>query len=184
MAQTFRFRLRSETRQAHEAVDDAFGAHDLSTSAGYVAFLGAHEVALAALAAQPELPRALLDWIAQDRARIARDLTVLRARAVPAQLPNLPPCHPLAVEYILRGSKMGLRMLWARWNAAQGTRAGATDHFLSNSPPDGSWRAFCTRLDQIPPNSSAGNAIIRDSIEIFGLYTKAAHTPCHRTEAA
>ena len=114
---TARAALKAATRDAHERVDAAFGAHDLATRAGYARFLLGQAAALAPIEqALTEAGAALLIEAWQEHRRaplLTADLTALGlASPSPLPAPRFADEAELAGGlYVLEGSRMGGAML-------------------------------------------------------------------------
>ncbi|SFP73133.1 biliverdin-producing heme oxygenase [Sphingomonas rubra] len=164
-------RLRSHTAPAHDAVDAAFGAHDLSAPDSYRAFLLAHALALpaaeAVFAAHADLP----PW-RERTTLLAADLADL-GRAMPAPLAFDLPALPGAAWgalYVTEGSRLGGIML------ARGVPATLPSRYLGARHRSGEWRTLLAAIDTA--GESGGDAWVAGAIAgadaCFALYGRAA----------
>jgi heme oxygenase (biliverdin-IX-beta and delta-forming) len=163
-------RLRAATAEDHARVDEVFGAFDLSTRAGYAAFLRAHARALAAVEAAldggslpvPLRPRLPL---------LAADLKAL-GETIPAPLPLDAPAGPaeaFGMAYVLDGSRLGGAMI------ARTVPAGLPKAYLSASHEPGEWRGFLASLDAAANGQESWiEAAITAGRRVFALYADAA----------
>ena len=162
--------LRTRTSACHEAVDVAFGAHDLSRAGSYARVLVAHARALApaeaALAGVPGLP----DWRPRSNL-LASDLAALGA-PWPAPLPFsiVDAAEAWGTLYVLEGSRLGNAML-ARQIAADLPSA-----YMSARHDQGGWRTLLAALDAAGQQGAAGwlDAAVRGAEATFALYLAAA----------
>jgi heme oxygenase len=161
-------RLRAATAPAHDAVDAAFGAHDLADAAAYAKFLIAHARALpaveAALAARTTLPA----W-RERTSLLTADLADL---GVP-----MPPPHPFALPdrtdadwgalYVIEGSRLGGVMLARTVPPALPTR------YLGAKHLPGEWRELLAAIEAHRPDEAG---LLAGAEQTFALYA-AAVTP-------
>jgi len=175
MQTTLRERLRTGTRAAHDDVDHAFAPHDLAKFPGYVAFLRSHAKALKSLTPDPALPTRLRCRISLDIGLIAHDLTQLGAALPDGSLCETRHHHPIAVEYVLLGSSMGLRVLSKRWGRSSDPRVLGTSSFL-RSDRSKEWRPFCNRLTAMPATGAIADRVVLDSQRIFSAFARAARS--------
>ncbi|MBB5710161.1 biliverdin-producing heme oxygenase [Sphingomonas xinjiangensis] len=145
--------LRDNTREAHERVDGAFAAFDLTQRNEYAAFLRAHaevllplEAALDAAGAEQVTP----DWPMRKRGGlIGEDLAFLRdaGRHAPPAAPEAWRLDTLEAAagalYVLEGSRLGGKFL-ARQLPLSFPRA-----YLAPDQPAEKWRNLLDRIDAI-----------------------------------
>ncbi len=109
-----RWRLRTETRDAHASIDELYGQHDLSTRDGLTFVLVAHLMALTwihdVLPAHLEAEKQALDAMIND---IAADLAGLDAPfGLPMRVAGSEyASDPLGLIYVVAGSRLGARIL-------------------------------------------------------------------------
>jgi len=84
------------------------------------------------------------------------------------------PFAPLAIEYILVGSSLGLRMLIKRWQGTSDPRVESTCNFLRGADRTPLWRDMCDRLACLPADTAEADAITADCRRIFDLYAREA----------
>lgn len=163
--------LRAHTAPAHDAVDAAFGAHDLTAPDSYRRFLRSHALALPAaeqaLAAHADLP----PW-RERTALLAADLADL-GEAMPAalafDLPDVPGAAWGAL-YVAEGSRLGGIML------ARDVPASLPSRYLGARHESGEWRRLLAAIDG--EGRARGDAWVAGAIEgadaCFALYARAA----------
>lgn len=158
--------LRRATAASHDAVDAAFGAHDLSDRAAYRAFLLAHARAL---------PAAEAAMAALDFAHTLSPRTPLLAADLAALGEPMPAPLPFAVEddaarwgvlYVVEGSRLGGAML------AKQVPAGLPKAYLAAVHPSGQWRTIRTAIDAAAEGQDADWHVrmIDGALRTFGLY--------------
>ncbi|WP_341208803.1 biliverdin-producing heme oxygenase [uncultured Sphingomonas sp.] len=163
--------LRDATGAAHEAVDAAFGAHDLASPEAYRRFLLAHGRALPAA----ERVMAALPFARTLPVRaplLAADLTDLGV-AAPDPLPFAPGDDAATlwgVLYVVEGSRLGGAML------ARQVPPEMPGRYLGAVHASGQWRAIRIALDEaaIGKDSDWTARMIAGALATFALYADAA----------
>ncbi|MFS0773628.1 biliverdin-producing heme oxygenase [Sphingomonas sp. 1P08PE] len=162
-------RLRAATAPSHDAVDAAFGAHDLTDPGAYAAFLTAHARALpaaeAVLATQPDLP----PW--RERASLlAADLRDLAVNPPPPATFTLPdrPGAGWGALYVVEGSRLGGIML------ARGVPATLPSRYLGARHLPGEWRDLLAAIDRQGTDEAWVAGLMAGAAATFDLYARAA----------
>lgn len=159
--------LRRSTGSAHEAIDAAFGAHDLASPAAYRAFLLAHARALpVAEAAMQALPFGRT--LPPRTPLLAADLAALDTVMPP------PLAWDVAIDdafawgtlYVVEGSRLGGAML-VRQVPADWPRG-----YLGAVHGPGQWRAIRYALDEAAAQHDAPwrERMVAGALETFALY--------------
>ena len=161
--------LRHRTAAAHDAVDTAFGGHDLRDPAAYRRFLEAHARAL------PEAEaRAAAVWPALRRRTplLADDLATLGA---PRDLPATTTASGTAPAawgalYVVEGSRLGGGLLAGR------VGQGLPHAYLAATHAPGEWRAIRAAIDAAAAGQDAAwhEAMVAGALDVFALYAAAA----------
>ncbi len=165
-AADFRWVLRRETASAHQALDDMVSTLDLGVVPDLARFFGMHLAAFRAMGRQSSDPR-LADMIVALNA----DLAALGADAPVPDL-DLEAVQPLAVDYILAGSRMGTKVLRKRWAASSVAQVRAARAYFTLAPDAGEWASTCNTLAGIATQSAMARQIIADSIALFDLFAE------------
>lgn len=165
--------MRTATASAHERVDDAFGAFDLSGRDGYRSFLTAQAGPLltAEAAVDAFAPAALLpDWPDRRRSDLLRadltDLGVEPPQAEPFDLHS--DAAALGAIYVLEGSRLGGAML------ARNVPMDLPARFIRCAPAPKRWRGLIELLDQqlVTPDQ---HAVAADAARaVFNLFWRSA----------
>jgi heme oxygenase len=142
--------LRAATRSDHVAVDGLFLRLDLSSRADYGLFLRVHHAAVQSLEA---------DWREEDRRDFSallrcaqEDLKALKTSVIALHSlsrPPLPASQQLGAAYVIRGSRLGARVLRHRVPALM------SSSYLDFEPML-SWPQFLQQLD--PPEEDTDRA--------------------------
>ena len=200
MTWSLRERLRQDGRQAHDRVDAAFADFDLTQPEGLGGFLEAHAIALDAMALartprdedrEIDPRRPSYDYEAHSnpaelRRLVHSDLAALsdaRQRTSACEphtakagvRPNsLRECHPIASDYVLLGSRLGLQVLRRRWQASPYPSVLAAAAYISLPPVSRQWKALCHLLAAKPAEGCEADRVVADAIHIFYLFETAA----------
>ncbi|MEM9795099.1 MAG: hypothetical protein AAF919_01330 [Pseudomonadota bacterium] len=171
---SLRERLRSGTRQAHDATDTAFARFDLTKPAGLLGFLSAHRDAFASMraVAKPGLETSL------DHALdcLTADLAVLGTTEKPTVRNGPAVDEVFAQKYLWLGSRLGTRMLARKWESGQDETARAAGRYLTETTTDRTaWRTLCDELEAMPGYGAEAERILAASNDWFALF----ETTCH-----
>jgi heme oxygenase len=165
--------LREGTRDAHDRVDAAFGAFDLSDPSDYRRFLRAHarafipvEQAIDCIGIEAMVP----DWTGRRRAdRILADLQALEETA-----PDLTPLKltdtdaALGALYVLEGSRLGGAML------ARRIPADLPRTYLGTAQTPGAWRKLLEILGSTLYSPESVEAALASARAVFDRFEAAA----------
>ena len=196
MQHSYRHQLRAMTRTDHQRLDDLFSALDITRRVDYARFIGVHlavfEVLQRHLAPSSLTRQQLLAGLAclqRDLATLGERRAQMRHRPtghdeMPAGHGEMPAGHgempvghdaadgldPLAVDYVVAGSRLGLKVLKTRWASSSDplVRAAGAYFTLQNAAP--SWPKVCRALSTVPLDSTRAGAITRDTKRIFDLF--------------
>lgn len=164
--------LRQATAASHDEVDGLFSGLDLSTCAGYRAFLSAQayahlpvEAALDAAGAS----RVFADWPDRRRAALlSADLSDLGLEVSSGPAPVLSGAAEIAgAAYVIEGSRLGGALL--RRAVAEGLPA----RFLAAPAAPGAWRALLLRLDDLLADEADLARAIAAARGVFALFAAA-----------
>ena len=168
-APTLRDRLREGSADIHERLDSAVGGADLRTVDGYGKFLGMNARAFDALARSGATgllaTNAMLDALAHAA---ATDLDTLGRPRPPAT--TLRPVLPLAVDYVVLGSRLGTRLLRRTWQTGDEARVLAADRYFTKPEHTDLWRTLCRDLSAMPGDDPAAQTVLDDVKALFALF--------------
>ena len=167
-APNLRLALRFGTRAAHDRVDAAAGALDLSQPDDRARFLRAHHCAYQTLRAADAEPSAL---IAHRLACAHADLLALGVPANAAALPcDAPALHgaagALGVGYVLAGSHLGNRQLARTW-------PGEPPRLLVDPRLAAHWPELLTRLRAKPGGDARAQEVLAAARATFAVFEAA-----------
>ena len=174
MDQDFRVVLKERTRQHHARLDRSMSELDLSTASGLATFLQIHALCFAELRVAVEcdirLQRQLDDLIVSART----DLATLGREEPPRVVFKLGALDPLAVEYVVEGSRLGTRVLKRRWQTSHDDRVRRASAYFSRPAVPNAWRDVCERLSDIPTEDVRAERVIVETCAIFDLFETVA----------
>ncbi|MEN9061523.1 hypothetical protein [Ponticoccus litoralis] len=164
----FRHHLRRATAPQHEAAEAAFAPLTADLGQGLRGFLCAQRQAFATLAAAPS-PAQISHQITLDLLdRLDRDLG---PRTDAPQDP--PPLDPLAVDYLVLGSRLGTEVLRRR---LLDEMPDVTLPMYFRAPPaTAEWQRVCAALDGVTLNSAPAARIEIDVRRGFDIFAAAAY---------
>ena len=182
MRHSYRHELRAATRVDHQRLDDLFSALDITRRVDYAHFIGVHLAVFEVLEPQLSPASPTCRHLRAGLAGLRRDLATLGQRRPEMRLNTKSERgeagpDPLAVDYVLAGSRLGLKVLQARWANSPDplVRAAGAYFTLPNAAPP--WQQVCRALSTVPLGSARAGAITRDTKRIFDLFAAAYRRP-------
>lgn len=178
---SLRTRLKNDTRAFHEELDDMVSRFDLTTPRGLSSFLHMQSMALRTI--EPHAERAASCSALRDLLRRAdSDLCLLETRdRQPARV--IGPLHPLAIDYVIAGSRLGTQVLRQKWKAATDPRVLQADAYFSAPRHVELWKSFCLSTEAMSPLGGVADQIVGDACLLFRLYADFAR-PRQTTDEA
>ncbi|MBD3664487.1 biliverdin-producing heme oxygenase [Sulfitobacter aestuariivivens] len=177
MPDSFRHRLRTETRDDHARVDTRFSKLDLQAADGFGEFLSVHGSCFGvmhdicgAAARSAALLGALTSAIKLDLKSLG-----LPGPAAPSE-PVLG-CDPIAIDYMVAGSRLGSKVLKRNWALSADARVKAAGAYFALTDSGTLWRETCADLDRIDPDSPRADWVIADVRSLFTLFATTHHSP-------
>lgn len=173
MDNDFRFVLKAGTQRQHDSVDALFSSFDLHQYEGYARFLSLHAWCFTQLLAQADEPCLTHILLADMCAALEQDLTSLGHPRAAARLGDVGlsgPMDPLAIDYVVAGSRLGSQILKQRWADARDQSVRRAGMYLGLRHDPALWRAVCARLSQIKPDSPRALRVMDDVCAIFDLF--------------
>lgn len=167
-----RHRLRHDLASVHDALDTRISAIDLTTLSGLGRFLCIHHAAYDAVSAAVTDTPSVTERLAQTRAALSTDLGVLGRRPVPVTAAQ-PPLHPVAVDHILMGSRLGLAVLKKAWSESSDPKVLTVRCFLTLPSLSANWRAHCDRLSGLPGDTPFADRVVEDTRRVFEIFKEA-----------
>lgn len=166
---TLRRRLRDETSAAHTALDQHVSQLDLQTLSGLKRYVCMYATALEGLLAVVDASPTR-DAIADLHARSKRDLNHLGGATCSQSIGFTP--DPLAVDYVVLGSRLGSAVLKKRWNGASDRAVLAVNALFSAPSYLPLWNAFCDQLAHSATSPAAANRVIQHANALFAFFDR------------
>lgn len=170
---TFRTLLKDATRFEHDELDAMFAALDLGHADGFARFVGVHLACFEMMLEQADhgstsqcLLRDMVDGLTLDA-----DLLGSGRLQTDAKLEKTP--DPLAVDYVVAGSRLGSKVLFKRWAAATDPAVQRANNYFGLDSDASFWRVTCDRLAGIAPDSDRAQEITQDTKMLFELFATA-----------
>ncbi len=162
--ENLRARLRGDTRHCHAALDDQVTRLDQQGAEGYARFLLLQWRLFAAL--EPVSQSAACAPVIRDLTqRAGADLEQLGRLGPVPRLPLDP--HPLAVDYVVSGSRLGAKVLRKRWLDRGLPETAYAGSYLSAPPYMEYWRGYVARAEALPAGGAAADRIVTDATGLF-----------------
>ena len=175
MQRSYRHALRALTRADHARLDDLFSALDITRRVDYARFIGVHLAVFEVL--RPHLAPASLTrpQLLAGLACLRRDLAILgqRRQETRAGHGEADGLDPLAVDYVVAGSRLGLKVLQARWASSSDPLVRAAGAYFTQPNAAPAWPKVCRALSKVPVDSIRAGVITRDTRRIFDLFAVA-----------
>ena len=166
--------LRLETHAHHARVDAALSADDIGLRYGFVRFLGIHAVCFQAMAKVAEGGSVAHRTLLQMSENIRVDLDRLDAGHGDIAAPVADHIDPLALDYMIEGSRLGTKILKRKWAASTDATVRSADAYLSLHSDPRSWRDVCGQLSAVPVDSPRAATITSDTKRLFDLFSSVA----------
>lgn len=166
--------LKDRTSDSHARVDRLLSSFDIRTPVGLRQFLEVHHSCFVRMraAAQPQgLARLGLHEMAQ---RIETDLAFLGTQPPAPSAEGIGAIHPMALDYVVEGSRLGSAVLKRRWATSPDPTVQQACAYFSMEPVKGRWRAVCLALSRIKADSALATRIVADANTLFELFHTAA----------
>ena len=175
MQRSYRHELKALTRADHARLDELFSALDITRRVDYARFIGVHLAVFEVL--RPHLSPASLTrpQLLAGLACLRRDLTTLGQRRLEIQVGHKAAdgLDPLAVDYVVAGSRLGLKVLKTRWAGSADPLVRAAGAYFRQPFAASLWPKVCRALSKVPVDSAQAGAITRDTRRIFNLFAAA-----------
>ena len=175
MQRGYRHELKALTRADHARLDELFSALDITRRVDYGRFIGVHLAVFEVL--RPHLSPAGLTrpQLLAGLTCLRRDLTTLGQRRLKTQAGHKAAdgLDPLAVDYVVAGSRLGLKVLKTRWAGSADPLVRAAGAYFRQPFAASLWPKVCRALSKVPVDSTQAGAITRDTRRIFNLFAAA-----------
>lgn len=174
MQTDFRMALRKATREDHEKTDLAVSSFDLRSRDGLVGFLAVHHSCFHTMIAAAVVPGDACYEMADMIGAIEVDLATLDASLSEVPPPALPRLDPLALDYVLAGSRLGTKVLRRVWSASADPSVRRASAYFSKDAPAERWQMVCRALTEVDADGARARRITADTRRLFQLFCDVA----------
>lgn len=175
---SLRERIRQDSADLHHALDTSMGSLCLRDPADLATFLKINERALSALAGHPGIGGRIAAGLV---IRLRRDLDILGAELLPPAPPLPADLSPLAVDYVVLGSRLGTSVLRRDWARATDPLVQQACTYFSAPAQVDAWREFCGQTGNMPSTGNDADCVSGDILQIFRLFCSSADLTSHGT---
>ena len=168
---SLRNRLRQDTRKAHEMLDNAVGALDLSKYQDFCIYAQAHYAAYDYLHRKTKHQNGLMS---HRRALALADLYVLGKK--PKDLDMVTPQNEWnsdGLTYVIAGSHLGSKLLAKQWKMSTDTRVTSAHRLLTDHKLMDCWKMQIDKLSKMPASGSVADHAIDSAIACFAVFENA-----------
>ena len=178
--ENLRQRLLRDLKSAHDDLDGLVSRFDLGENGGLKAFLLMHEAALKNIPLT-HLGTAATTAVGDLLQRARLDLATLGVRPMVLDRPLNRNIQPLAVDYVIGGSRLGAEVLKRRWQASPTARSGSGTAYMNAPRHLDAWRSFCEDALTLAADTPYADNVVRDAADIFALFMTSAEKAYQET---
>lgn len=183
LPQDFRNILRQETRVAHDQLDHHFTQIDIASRDGLKAFVGVHLACFQMMQARLRSSNLSAATLQDMINGLALDAVVLGLDH-PVDAPALEQqIDPLAIDYLVAGSRLGSKVLSRRWAQSQDPLVQNAKTYFSQPSDPTLWPATCRALSDIPVAHARAAYIVKDARTLFQLFISESENVASRKDA-
>ena len=175
MQTDFRHVLRSETRVQHDRLDHLISAIDIAELPGFRLFAQLHWQCFAVMQSRQGDPSRSRETLQAMLDGLRHDLTVINAEPGRLDAALSPRIDPLAIDYMVAGSRLGTKVLKKSWARSTDARVNAAQGYFGQEYDADLWRDTCLALSYVPVDSLRARAIVDDTRALFHLFEAAFH---------
>lgn len=171
-AESLRYRLRSGASPAHDRLDARVTALDVATRRGVSSFLAMNHAAFAAMVKAGACGRRADAQVIVGLANAA-EADLAQLGAAPVRVSCTRDFSPVAVDYVVLGSRMGTEVLRRRWQVSTDPLVRRACGYFSQPGDARAWRAFRDELMAMPGEGETADRILDDVEHLFALFSSA-----------
>jgi heme oxygenase (biliverdin-IX-beta and delta-forming) len=173
METDFRHTLRAQTRVEHDRLDQMITTLDIAQLADFKVFLKLHHscfVVMWSRAADQGRSNSALSGMIDC---LAADLEIVSESRHPVKLPLPAALDPLAIDYMVAGSRLGSVILRKRWQTSTDPCVQRANTYFGQPVDPTLWPEICRALSAVPMGSARADAIVKDTKTQFQLFAAA-----------
>ncbi|MDA8585045.1 hypothetical protein N9L47_02135 [Rhodobacteraceae bacterium] len=167
---TFRTVLRDSTRPEHDQLDDMIGALNISDRDAFACFVNLHIICFQTMSEAAEKGSYSHELLCQMVHSLALDLDELGAKQLAYVVPLPKISDPLAIDYLVAGSRLGTKVLKKRWSNSNDLIVCRANKYFSLDSDPSFWPSTCQALANVAPESARAKAIVQDTKSLFQLF--------------
>ena len=168
--------LRQRSFAQHDQLDQMFRTVDISQRDGFALFASVHRTCFQAMSDRYPSGGHASEFLGQMVDCLSHDIRIIGATSLDAT-PELPKqIDPLAIDYLVAGSRMGSKVLLKRWAKSGDPRVQQACHYFGLQGDGQFWKDTCAALSLIAPSSARANEIVTDTQILFGLFIRVFET--------
>lgn len=180
----FRMVLRDQTRSDHDRLDQLVGSLDISQRSGFTAFAEMHLSCFLAMQSRQSEDSNSVQTLQDMIDGLRKDLLVITDRETVTRSELTHTVAPLAIDYIVAGSRLGSKVLRKRWSkSTDASVQGASVYFQQDADPK-LWPETCASLSEVASTSLQAATIVKDTKTLFQLFSTAFDTAVLTQDAA
>ncbi len=172
MSQDFRTTLREKTHADHERVDAMFSRVNIAQHDGFSLFVRVHLTCFSKMQEHDSISAEAKGLLAEMVDALTLDLDLLGEAPHDIKDTKSKSADPLAVDYMIAGSRLGSKVLRKRWAASSDPIVVAAGTYFGLSSDPEFWRTTCRALSDIPNDSARADVIVEDTRALFGLFAQ------------
>lgn len=184
MQQNFRLHLREQTRVDHASMDQLFSRLDIAKKSDFITFARIHLSCFEAMARVEPLSATTRQMLAGIVAGLQSDLKKMQQNQDKIDVKPFGRIDPLAVDYVLGGSRMGTKLLRIRWSQSTDQNVKDANAYFNLPSNPLFWQGVCHELSLIRVGSERAKSIIRGTKQIFELFSSTCHNTMMNTARA
>lgn len=167
-----RYQLRERTRKDHDDLDELVSQFDLASHDGFRAFVQLHLCCFLQMQSRlsPECRsgQTLDDMVDGLRA----DLQSIDAAAIDPVVDVPIKLDPLAIDYMVAGSRLGSKILAKRWATSTEASVQNADAYFGQQSDKLLWPVTCQSLSDVAHDDPRATQIIDDTRFLFQLFAQ------------
>lgn len=113
------------------------------------------------------------DVLSDMISRLKKDFGIVSGEQAVSDIVFERDLDPLAVDYLVAGSRLGSKVLRKRWASSNDPTVRRAHHYFGQVGDLALWRTTCQALSDVPVDSSHAKIIIDDTKALFQLFVTA-----------
>ena len=172
MEPDFRHALRHETRRDHDHLDRLISTLDVADRGGFQSFLQLHLSCFLVMQSRLSDGCRCREMLGQMVCDLKNDLNAISAdpRITQAELPM--DIDPLAIDYIVAGSRLGTMVLCKEWARSTDPVVRRANGYFGRINDASLWHETCHALTDVPIHGARASVIVSETRLLFKLFSE------------